>query len=179
MIGVTYAVGNETFASKDLVFGWCFWSYGYDPLPLGEMDEEQTAALQQLFVGPTYPDELRSDLAEHAKTFKVKKEAERMRVATEQEAAEANAVSAADEKAADAEKELNELKVSHQRALSKLAVANLRTQEQTPQVKRVISFLLDFCFELTLSGGPVQVTVKKPDDPELAELLNGIIPFTK
>jgi hypothetical protein len=194
-------------AGYDVVFGWSISINDDDWAPLKYspgFTTEQLDAIRGLFVGIVYPDELRQALNEAYDKQKAVEDLEEKQRRVDAlllkerlAAAEANAVATADQEAEALRKQLADQKVKEKQMLSRLAIAYLiQLVDQTlvgsrerNRMNRIIAFMMDMYFDLSLreldeygcflSHYSCQVTVKKPDDHELAELLNGIIPFTK
>lgn len=191
-----YSANNSLFAVKDLVFGW---SVGFTveelcPIELGvDLDIEHLTLARNAFVGPLYPQELRDalDAAILRVAAAVQKASELAKRVEEQAKVfqDSEFYYAAAWAVAPVEQQLSQLKRDQCWALSRLAIYYLRSLPPSPRVTRVIAFLKDNYFELSkreieygdlfLCESDCSVTVKKPTDPELVELLDGLIPFTK
>lgn len=63
-MSAVYSINNSLFASKDLIFGWCFWNEGTTPSPVAELDDAQIVALIKAFSGPLHGDIREALLAE-------------------------------------------------------------------------------------------------------------------
>lgn len=66
MNSIVYAVNNEVFMAKDMIFGWCVEGNKLglsEMVPISQIDKERIKVLQELYVGPTYPADLREALA--------------------------------------------------------------------------------------------------------------------
>lgn len=195
-MSTVYAVGNNLFAVEDLIFGWSLAFQVGDWTPIGytaELNLDHLNMARKAFAGPVYPQGLRDALDKAiAKTegedAEAKVQQERAKAA--ETAAHAAAEVAKDAAAVEAEKQkLANLYSDHQWALSRLAIYHLRSMEPSAKVTRTIAFLKDQYFELSrrdvgyselyLTEADCQVTVKRPSDPKLVELLDGLIPFTK
>jgi len=190
-------------AAFDVVFGWSIQinDSGWAPLKYDcGLTAYQIDAIRSLFVGSVYPNDLREALDDaHRQQVLVEQMEEKHRRADEMarqeslQVAEANAVSAIEEKL---KMELRIANQNHQDALYRLAHMHLRrvkdyttNQDVVNRCKRISSLLMDKVLVLSLRprvSGDIgltldncQVSVQDYGDPELVELLDGIIPFTK
>jgi hypothetical protein len=62
MNATVYAIGNDVFMAKDMIFGWCVEGnkLGLNAMtPISEIGIERIKILQELYVGPLYPDDLK------------------------------------------------------------------------------------------------------------------------
>lgn len=211
-MNTTYAIGNEVYASKDLIFGWCFWSHGNSPLPIRSHSVEQIEALLKLYTSGLYPEELRDALREGL-AF-VKQGEENMVALTELCAGNKVAdkpVTVADShntgipvsdirrigegdyftstyEALRNPHDTSVAKEVHQQALSKLAIYYFMTLGLSTKGNRLIAYLMDNAFDLTLrTEGPngnflslqdCPVTARKPTDAALYACGLGFIPYT-
>lgn len=69
MNATVYAIGNDVFMAKDMIFGWCVEGNKLglnEMVPITQIGIERINVLKMLYVGPLYPDDLKQALVDAA-----------------------------------------------------------------------------------------------------------------